>query len=231
MQAELLWTSCGLDLIHLKEDIEDLDLCFPREASGSTNVINSDIRSLAQKNIQKLISAHLPQLKQILLHCLRKNSLPFRVTGEDNQPKILHVPYFKSPFSRISAPRRNLGLEFPQHVSEASGRSPTPPSSTPLSRRRLSSDSSTASRNASTGRSLKAKTEEKESDTQTTIIAAVVITASVTFIVAALLFICYSKFCRNGRVRKYDERPLLSLSMSDYSVGKYSITILSRLVM
>ncbi|WMV48810.1 hypothetical protein MTR67_042195 [Solanum verrucosum] len=45
-------------------------------------------------------------------------------------------------------------------------------------------------------------------------------TSDVTFIVVALFFICYCKVCGVGyRKGKNDERPLLSLSISDYSVA------------
>ncbi|KAG5255128.1 formin protein [Salix suchowensis] len=53
-----------------------------------------------------------------------------------------------------------------------------------------------------------------------TIVFAVVVTAGVTFVVAALFFLLCNKVCRRGPgARRNDERPLLSLSLSDYSVG------------
>lgn len=60
--------------------------------------------------------------------------------------------------------------------------------------------------------------EEKHSNKKTVVIA-VVVTASVTFIAAALLFLCCSRYRKTGHVRLNDDRPLLSLSMSDFSVG------------
>ncbi|XP_027353968.1 formin-like protein 5 [Abrus precatorius] len=65
------------------------------------------------------------------------------------------------------------------------------------------------------------KQEDKHSNKRTVVLA-VVITALVTFIAAALLFLCCSGYCKTGRARLNDERPLLSLSMSDYSVGPSS---------
>ncbi|KAK4484412.1 hypothetical protein RD792_006991 [Penstemon davidsonii] len=59
-------------------------------------------------------------------------------------------------------------------------------------------------------------TSEKSSNE--VVIIAVTITACVTFIFALLLFICCRKCCGNGSGRsRNDERPLLSLSLSDYS--------------
>ncbi|TKY66697.1 Formin protein 5 [Spatholobus suberectus] len=65
------------------------------------------------------------------------------------------------------------------------------------------------------------KQEDKHSNKKTVVLA-VVITAVVTFVAAALLFLCCSRFRKTGHVRLNDDRPLLSLSMSDYSVGPSS---------
>ncbi|KAI4322835.1 hypothetical protein L6164_022491 [Bauhinia variegata] len=199
--AELLWTSCRADLIHLEKEVEDLKLCFPEESSTGTDVINPEIRSLVRDNFQKLITAHHPQLRQILLQCLRKNNLPFQVSGEDDGSKIRHFTFLELFFSRSNVPRRNLALELPQRSPKLS------PPSTQSSHRVLKSKSS------------KKKKADKQSDHEKLIILAVVVTASVTFVLAALLFVCCSMCCRTGRDSKNDEKPLLSLSMSDYSVG------------
>lgn len=58
--------------------------------------------------------------------------------------------------------------------------------------------------------------KDKSSDHKKTVMHAIAITALVTFIFAAFLFLCC---CGSGRVRQTDERPLLSMSKSDYSVG------------
>ncbi|KAK6151764.1 hypothetical protein DH2020_014399 [Rehmannia glutinosa] len=53
-----------------------------------------------------------------------------------------------------------------------------------------------------------------------TVVIAVAVTASVTFVMAALLFLFCRKCCGNGSGRgRNDERPLLSLSISDYSIA------------
>ncbi|RDX91187.1 Formin-like protein 5, partial [Mucuna pruriens] len=65
------------------------------------------------------------------------------------------------------------------------------------------------------------KQEDKHSNKKTVVLA-VVITAVVTFIAAALLFLCCFRVRKTGHVRLNDDRPLLSLSMSDYSVGPSS---------
>ncbi|CAJ1978720.1 unnamed protein product [Sphenostylis stenocarpa] len=67
--------------------------------------------------------------------------------------------------------------------------------------------------------------QENNHSNKKTVVLAVVITALVTFIAAALLFLCWSRYRKTGHVRLNDDRPLLSLSMSDYSVGMYYVTI------
>ncbi|KAE9586297.1 hypothetical protein Lal_00000934 [Lupinus albus] len=179
--AKVLWTTCWEDLIRLKKEFGDLDLCLLLESSCSNNEISSEIGSIAQQNIQKLINTCHPQLKGIFLHCLRKNNLPLHVSGEDKE----------------SLPsRRKLGYIFHQHISELSnGASKNDPQSN------------------------KSKTKSKNSDHKKTVGTVVAITAVITFVFATLLFLCC---CGKGRVGQTDERPLLSLGMSDYSVASSS---------
>ena len=71
----------------------------------------------------------------------------------------------------------------------------------------------------------------KSSDTESRdhnkeIYNAIAITALVTFIFAALIFVCCFG---DGRVRQTDERPLLSLSRSDFSIGSSSNNNLSKI--
>ncbi|XP_028807700.1 formin-like protein 5 [Neltuma alba] len=162
--VQQLRTTCSVDLIQLKEEVRNLDLCFPHESSSScTNDIDS---FSARENIQKLINACHPQLKQIFLHCLRKNNLPLRsVAGDENDD------------SRSSDPRRNLDDKKDKK---------------------------------------KKKKKKKKSDNSMVIIAVAAAGASVTLLVVLLCVLCC---CCAGKsqVRKYDERPLLSVSRSDYS--------------
>ncbi|QCD86523.1 diaphanous 2 [Vigna unguiculata] len=66
--------------------------------------------------------------------------------------------------------------------------------------------------------------QEDSHSNKKTVVLAVVITAVVTFIAASLLFLCWRRHRRTGHVRLNDDRPLLSLSMSDYSVGPSSFS-------
>lgn len=52
------------------------------------------------------------------------------------------------------------------------------------------------------------------------IIIAVAVTAAVTFVFAALFFFCCTKICqKHSRGRRNDEKPLLGVSLTDYSTG------------
>lgn len=181
-----------MDLIQLKEEIGDLELCFPQESSSScANEISSEIQSLAQYNIQKLIDACHPQLKQIFLHCLRKNNLKHHgVYGdEDVNSNVWHAAYIKT----FHATRRNLG-QLPQSISKPTGPGPTIKSYI---------------------RAQQPEGADKKSDS-TAIIAAAAASAAVTLVVVLLCVFC---FCRPGQVSRNDERPLLSMSRSDQSIG------------
>lgn len=248
--AELLWISCRQDLIHLKEAIEDLDLCCLEETSSSANEVNSKFRSLAKENIHKIISVLHPQLERTLLDCLRKTNIQFSVSGEEGGSKIWYAKYLESQNSRPDSPRRNLGAEL-QSISNPPGpspiSSPTPSPGPALSPAPVSSPDSNSQRPAASPRvppffpiDSKNSTSDppadelfsaspdsnsnvqadKKSASRKPVVIAVIVTASVTFVVAALFFLCFCKVCRTGTAgRRNDERPLLSLSLSDYSVG------------
>ncbi|KAK4398468.1 hypothetical protein Sango_1322300 [Sesamum angolense] len=78
----------------------------------------------------------------------------------------------------------------------------------------LPTSSGNASANASDVQSNNQKTSKK------TVVIAVTVTASVTFVIAALLFFFCRRCCGTGSGRgRNDESPLLSLSLSDYSIA------------
>ena len=227
-------------MIHLTGANEGLDLCCPEDSSSSANEVNSKSQSLAKENIQKIISVLHPQLERTLLDCLRKISIQFRVSGEESGPKIWYAKNLESQHPRPDSPRRNLGsAPAPAPAVVSPNPSPTPsadpapspsPSSVPSSH--LDSNSQppslvpffppTSNDSSASPASNSNVQANKQSASRKPVVIAVVVTASVTFVVAALFFLCCCKVCGRGSgVRRNDERPLLSLSLSDYSVGRF----------
>ncbi|KAG5578925.1 hypothetical protein H5410_049552 [Solanum commersonii] len=223
--AEELWLNCRLELVHSNEAVEDLEFSYPGEEA---NGIFTNRRSLT-KNKEK--NANL-LTKEALMGCLVKKNLLFLISGEEKHSPTWYTRCMDFLFSWYGAPRRRELLQVgdapapaPATSSSETPNSPPParPPTTPFFPRDYndssktsgpSDQSSTSQNSTSDGQSNKKKSSTK------TVLVAVLVTAAVTFIVVALFFICYCKVCGVGyRKGKNDERPLLSLSISDYSVG------------
>ncbi|XP_019072969.1 formin-like protein 5 isoform X1 [Vitis vinifera] len=238
--ARLLWINCRLDLLHVKESIEEFDLYVLEEKMSKINGFISGSQSLTKESIQKTIKILDPQMKETLLDCLREKNLPFRVSGEEGVSKHWYTKYLGSLFSRLDAPRRYLSNELLVSYAEASapspvGGSPNSPAPEPSSSGVpispgppaspvppfFSSDSPDASsQSPDSDTSGSNVTQNKSSSNNKSVVIAVVVTASVTFLVVALLFCWYRKAHRTGsEVRRNDERPLLNLSISEFSIG------------
>ncbi|KAM2718453.1 hypothetical protein EV1_030362 [Malus domestica] len=236
--AQLLWISCKVDLFRLTEAIEHLNLWLTEETYSGPDEINSKTRLLGKEKFQKLINVLHPEVKRTLSDCLRKHNLLFSVSGEEGASKIWSVKYIESLFPIPYVPRRNLAdVPSPAPAPIYSQRSPVPspgvapstsqsPSPTPARRSPQGSFFPSIPRNSGLQASGPASgsniQEHKGRDERKKIVTAVVITASVTFIVAAVLFLCCTKICRNGKKdRQNDDRPLLSLSLTDSAGSSY----------
>jgi len=113
----VLWIICWEDLIRLKKEVDDFSLCLPKESCRNSNEVNVEIGSVARENIQQMIHACYPQLKENVLKCFRKNNFPIHALGEEDSSKIWHATYMVSPSSR-----RYLGQVSPQHLSETANK-------------------------------------------------------------------------------------------------------------
>jgi len=195
-QAEVLWIICWEDLIRLKKEVDEFGFCLPRESCRNTNEVSLEIGSVARENIQKMINACYPQLKKNVLNCFTKNNFPFHALKEEDASKIWHATYMgSSPSSR-----RYLGEILPQHLSE------TPNKEHELHTSIKDQDSAS-------------KSSQDQDETSSG--ASMAIPMVVAFVAAAVLILCCYRFCGSGRVSQNDERPLLSMSMNDCSVGIY----------
>lgn len=124
LQADMLWLSCELDLIHLKEAVEELYVCSTEETSCRTNEINSKSGSLTKENVQKIIYLLHPKVKQTLLDCLRNNKFAFPASGEEDGSNIWLGKYVESMFPRPNDPGRNLGTEVVQSIKRVLAEAP-----------------------------------------------------------------------------------------------------------
>ncbi|BFG29416.1 hypothetical protein CerSpe_156890 [Prunus speciosa] len=247
--AQLLWISCKVDLVHLTEAIEHLHLWLEEETSGGTDEISSKRKSSGKERFQKLISVLHPEVKRTLSDCLRKHGLLSRVSGEEGASKIWYTKYFESLFPRPYVPRRNLGSELLQssadvpspapaagspQLSPVPSAAPTPSiSQTSRSRRPAAPffppNSNNLTVQASEPDASLNVQEDKGRNDRKKIVIAVVVTASVTLVVAAVLFLCCTKICRTRKKDgQNDESPLLSLSLTDSSGSSYKSYVLGN---
>ncbi|OMP04516.1 Actin-binding FH2/DRF autoregulatory [Corchorus olitorius] len=230
--ADWLWISCGKDSNDLKEAFEDLKLHLLEETPSTSYDVNTKGSAFAKEKIHKLIDVLHPQLKQALSDCIRKKNLLFPVSGEDSGFTTWYTRYIESLLRWPDVPRRIL-------ATQNSGSAPAPapgPASAPAPSPDfaldpwLSTPPPPPPPRAPSPRGSPSKVDplddlspanttksEKRTDSSKTIIIACVVTAAVTFVFAALFFLLC---CRRGSGTKLnDERPLLSLSLSDYSGG------------
>ncbi|CAI0436540.1 unnamed protein product [Linum tenue] len=191
--AKLLWDTCKLDLIHLKEGDEDLNLCFLEKTSAGPGELDSNCWSLSKHNMQQLFRSPRPQLRKALLDCIRKNDLLYVISREE----------------KSSIPTRNLPENAAERPTSARAPGPSRSSSVKPTSRKLHAASDESEDEG----------DEAEETTDQKVIIAVIITAVSTSIFAALLFICILKVFGTGPDPGLnDEKPLLSLKLSD-SVG------------
>ncbi|KAF2575446.1 hypothetical protein F2Q70_00004973 [Brassica cretica] len=191
--VESSWTrSCWQDSDCVKEAVAVFNLCLPasRELFGF-------------------------QHSHTLLGCIQEQA---KLNGLNLKYRKL-LPYV------FHTPRRNLAS---RPVSLSPSPSPSPPpkrSRGPPTRSRSPSPSNsffppTRSPPPLPPAKKTASSAKRKEEHEKTIIIAVVSTAVSTFLLAALLFLCCTRVCGKGAGgRKNDERPLLSLSSSEHSVG------------
>ncbi|CAI9773458.1 unnamed protein product [Fraxinus pennsylvanica] len=236
--AELLWIHCRPELIHAQNAL-DRELYLPEQwLSYSKELLN--IRSSTKEDLHKTFSMLQPQVKQILLDCLTEKKLTFLISGEERGVKNWYTRYLRFFFPRSDPSRRRELVhtfgEAPAPSPMVSSPNPAPsipitpdvqsPASPPLhpffppyfgwsKLPPTAGEQSTVDPNSSSG----VQSEEKKSNKKTIVIA-VVVTAGVTLALSVLLFLCYRRFCGTGSAQgRNDESPLLSLSLSDYSIA------------
>lgn len=226
--AELLVANCRLELMHANKAVEE-----------SSEVIANG-RSLAKSDAQKILTVLNPKVERTLLECLRKKDLMFLVSGEEKDSKNWYIRYLDFIYT---IPGASGGRRLIQSSGEAPAPSPavpspapapsifvapklqlsTSPPSPPFFPQDLSNSNlhPTPSAKPSLGPSSSSDVQaNKQHGTRNTVVIAIAVTAAATFVISAVLFLCCRRFCGRGSgAGKNDERPLLSLSLSDYSVA------------
>ncbi|KAJ6332836.1 hypothetical protein OIU77_008813 [Salix suchowensis] len=242
--AELLCIICKVDFIRLKEAGENPNFYLPEETFSGADELSSKGWSVEKENSQRLIKVLHPQLKETLTDCIRKNNYLFHVSGDEGSADIYHSTFLNSLFHSRAGARRNLlqsiasmipspapapsvGSMIPSPAPTpylapypVSTQNPAPSSDEPFFAR-LSPPPLSLSENSSGGSTSGPNIEpDNDKNNNKTVLIAVLVTAAVTFVLAALFFLFCTTVCRRGSgARRNDERPLLSISLSDYSVG------------
>ncbi|KAI4388167.1 hypothetical protein MLD38_000522 [Melastoma candidum] len=245
--VELLWIHCRAEVIRSKEIVEYLGPCSSATPLDDSSGCYSDSESLSDENIWQFLDFLHPQLKSCLVDCLRKSSKSFSISGEEGTTKSWHSivssrlgsgsvsnrRYLAGNSGEAAAPAPTPGLGSPS-LSPAAEFWPQPPASSasnpgdpsPLvpaaSPVQISFPPETTlpADNGNTAKSQNSSSSTSNKGThRTTVVVAVVITAAVTFVLTALLFICYRRTCQPGHAGRNDDSPLLNISLSDYSAG------------
>lgn len=232
--AELVWLNCGIELTQAEEAVEEHEFSVLEEPFSGANDISSRSRHPAKKDSTEFESLVHPFVKQTLQDCLKKKHLNFLVSGEEKGSNNWFLRCLDFLFALLDGtPRRR---ELVQNYGEAPAPSPvvasfgaaasssiasfTPPPAQAL----VVPFFQPISRNSSlqpvvSGSSSSVPPSKKETNHRTVAVA-VSVTAALTFFVVSILFICCYKVCLSGSGRRRnDERPLLCLSLSDYSIG------------
>ncbi|CAA0816238.1 Formin-like protein 5 [Striga hermonthica] len=227
--AELLRDKCMLQLLQIQKTLQNVE---EEENSSASNNFPNFWHFRAQ--VHNPINVLVPQVNQILIDCVR----------EKNQEESLdtwYTPYVSFVFSHRSSSMRRVLPETPAqapapsptvyspspessiiHVSppENPSRPPLPPFFPPNS---IDSGSPPISDGTHTSRSASDVNSSSQGSNKRTVVIAVVVTACVTFLIAGLLFLFCCGCCGAiKRQRRNDERPLLSISLSDYSISSSS---------
>ena len=246
---QVLAANCRVELIHLKQIYEDLGLGI-HNAPRINKEAAPDDQALAEEEVKKALQNLHPLLKEGLFRCLREGHQTHPVSGEDASPGSWYRKTFASllPKSNTAASSRRYLAEAPSPSksgapSPAPGISPAPAKSVKGSEskgRSKGKDSHSGDElvipssilttppgkeNKGADSVSNAKSDNKGGGSHTALIIAIAATAGATFVIAILLFICFRKACGGGTDSEHkDDRPLLSLSMSE-SVNGSHITV------
>ncbi|GAA0159186.1 hypothetical protein LIER_16023 [Lithospermum erythrorhizon] len=228
--VKLDWMNCRLELICGKEGFKELNFFVPEELYSRSQTYSNSISS-NKLDIEEVLTVCHPKVQQTLLSCSRKKNLMFLISGEDTSPKTSFTSSLEFLFAKRGdrrelsenfgpAPAPSPALESPSPsplVQDPEVKSPGSPSHFfPVLNNSGVQPSVDGQAPASLSPDL---LRSNGKSNHKTVVVAVVVTAVATFCLAAVIFFCYFRVCSSTSGRKNDERPLLSLSLSDYSIA------------
>ncbi|KAL9667715.1 hypothetical protein QQ045_002079 [Rhodiola kirilowii] len=132
--ADMLWSYCGLDLMHTKRIIEDTKICVHEDISCAMNDYISDSTISSKEKIQIVLSSLHLQMKQTFLDCLVKKKLLVRVSAEEGYSDNWHITYhelLELLLFKYDVSRRNLASESLQKTQKPARESPLGTDSSP----------------------------------------------------------------------------------------------------
>ncbi|GAB2284642.1 hypothetical protein Dimus_019094 [Dionaea muscipula] len=210
--AKSSWEKCRLELIKLKEVYAGLGFST-LDISGIFDGDTPVEQALTQENVQKALTILQSLVGKNPLDCLREEYIVLPVSGEEVSSTKWYLEHLKPLFSKL-----DTSTDLRQHLArELLERTAKPPSSAPS----RGSSSSHSSRPASPPappppKSSSVKKSNSQSSNHEAVVTAVVVTAVLTFFISVVLFLCCRKAFRKGSGFDYkDDRPLLSLSLSE----------------
>ncbi|KAH9625753.1 hypothetical protein KSS87_022306, partial [Heliosperma pusillum] len=231
-QVKVLENNCRLELLLLMRIYEDRGFTIPETSRSLTGKSIHD-QALSEEAVQKALSILDPQIKQSIYKCLSDNYVITPVSGEEVSWLQKHLRYVMPKSNPTTISRRQLAEAPSPAPAPARASSPKPSGSKQSGSKRkapppedtfvipipIPRDSpSLAKEDTADGGSD--TTGDHHSNNQSTIIIVVAVTAAGTFIIATILFLCCRKaFGEGSGLEHKDDRPLLRLSMSEYSVS------------
>ncbi|CAI9088523.1 OLC1v1022864C1 [Oldenlandia corymbosa var. corymbosa] len=246
--AEVILAHCGRELLQTNEAVEELEFHIPIEKSGIRSDYFLNSRSLIRLDMHKVVQRLDSKAERTILGCLRKKDLLFLISGDEKDSNSWYIRHLKLIYTLADASSRRILAQStgqapaPSPIGEAPApshtvSSPSPAPSIPVvpepkpdlsppapsffqdlnKSSLLPAPSAEAASPPSSSSDIQAN---KQKTSRRTVVIAVAVTAASTFVVSALLFFCCRRFCGAGAGRrKNDERPLLSLSLNDYSIA------------
>lgn len=232
-----MWIKCWNELLDAMETVKSVDLFFHNDIKAAL---------FTKESINKAIPVLPPQIQKALWDCLEK-----RNTREEDTSPYWFVKFFRFLFcwpntqrryllgksNHLSAPGPGLApAQAPSVVPWAYGPSPSAPFNPPPGKPRIPTTSppslvaeppSQLPPHPPVTESPQIILQQMHQKIQNHIIIAVAAAVAATFFLVGFFIFCRLKGSNNSKKiepkdGKRDERPLLNLSLSDFSAGNCS---------